>query len=304
MGAIAWQREMLLKIVAEEGQIITPEDIHYYDEIPPHNETTNDKGEKIRIPILASLKGHGVDLAISEKESADYTAIVSGDVYYVNDAPKIYVRANPYNEHVNFHETMKHVRAIPGQRGGANIFFVEDIGYQKAALQEMERALLPVVPMRPTTDKRSRLQVVAPYIKNGTVLFPRAGCEELLGQIFNLGVESHDDLCLDGDTMVLTNVGEKPLRDISAGDFVMTRRGYKRVLWAGLTGEKSVVTHFGITGTADHPIITTLGIKRLDTLDLPKRFTGVLMEARTFIRVCSVSNAHTVQKDVHAVSAS
>jgi hypothetical protein len=25
-------------------------------------------------------------------------------------------------------------------------------------------------------------------------LFPRFGCEELLGQMFNLGVESHDDL--------------------------------------------------------------------------------------------------------------
>lgn len=195
MGVIAWQREMLLKIVAEEGQLIAPEDIHYYDEIPPMNETVNDKGEKVRIPILAALKGHGIDLAISEKESADYTAIVSGDVYYVEDSPKIYVRANPYNEHVNFHETMKHVRSIPGERGGANIFFVEDIGYQKAALQEMERAMLPVVPMRPMTDKRSRLQVVAPYIKNGTVLFPRAGCEQLLGQVFNLGIDSHDDLC-------------------------------------------------------------------------------------------------------------
>jgi isoleucyl-tRNA synthetase len=31
------------------------------------------------------------------------------------------------------------------------------------------------------SDKRSRLQVVAQYIKNGTVLFPRAGCEQLLG---------------------------------------------------------------------------------------------------------------------------
>jgi hypothetical protein len=33
---------------------------------------------------------------------------------------------------------------------------------------------------------------MAPYIKNGTVLFPRSGCEELLGQMLNLGVESHD----------------------------------------------------------------------------------------------------------------
>jgi hypothetical protein len=33
--------------------------------------------------------------------------------------------------------------------------------------------------------------VVAP----GTAFFPRAGCEKLLGQIFTLGVESHDGLC-------------------------------------------------------------------------------------------------------------
>jgi predicted phage terminase large subunit-like protein len=124
---------------------------------------------------------------------------VSGDVFFVDDAPKIYALPNPFNEHVTFHETIKHVRAIPGERGGASLFFVEDVGYQKAAIQEMERAMLPVIPMKPTTDKRSRLQVVATYIKNGTVLFPRVGCEQLLGQIFNLGVDSHDDLC---DSMV------------------------------------------------------------------------------------------------------
>ena len=72
MGAIAWQREMLLKIVAEEDQIITPEDIHYYDEAP--------KG-------IAAIKGHGIDLAISQKESADYTTNVSGDVFYAEDKP-------------------------------------------------------------------------------------------------------------------------------------------------------------------------------------------------------------------------
>jgi phage terminase large subunit-like protein len=188
MGAIPWQREMLLKIVADEDQIITPEDIHYYDAIPTG--------------AVAALKGHGIDLAISQKENADYTTDVEGDVYYVDDAPKIFILPNPFNEHVVFHDFMKYVRAIPGERKGAHIFFVEDVGYQKAAIQEMERMMLPVVPIRPTTDKRSRLQVVAPYIKNGTVLFPRTGCEQLLGQIFNLGVESHDDLC-DGLTTLL-----------------------------------------------------------------------------------------------------
>jgi phage terminase large subunit-like protein len=65
---------------------------------------------------------------------------------------------------------------------------------QKAAIEEVESAMLPVVPMKPQGDKRARLQVVAPYIRNGTVLFRRTECEELLGQMFNLGIESHDDL--------------------------------------------------------------------------------------------------------------
>lgn len=193
MGPIAWQREMLLRIVSDDQAIITPEDIHYYDEHPKNT--------------VASIKGHGIDLAISQKEGADYTAIVTGEVFYVDNAPKIFIRPNPYNQHVTFHNFLQHVRNIPGELKGANLFFVEDVGYQKAAIQEMERALLPVVPMRPTTDKRSRLQVVAPYIKNGTVLFPRNGCEELLGQVFNLGIDSHDDLC-DGLSTLLQGLAD------------------------------------------------------------------------------------------------
>jgi phage terminase large subunit-like protein len=54
---------------------------------------------------------------------------------------------------------------------------VEDVQYQKAAIQGMDRLMLAVTPMRPTTDKRSRSQVIAPYFKNGTVLFPRTGHE-------------------------------------------------------------------------------------------------------------------------------
>ena len=180
MGAIPWQREMLLKIVSDDEAIIKPEDITYYDEMPKN--------------AVASLKGHGIDLAISQKEGADYTAIVSGDVFYVDNAPKIFIRPNPYNEHVLFHNFLQRVRNIPGEVKGANLFFVEDVAYQKAAIQEMERAMLPVIPMKPQGDKRARLQVIAPYIRNGSVLFPRTGCEQLLGQVFNLGVESHDDL--------------------------------------------------------------------------------------------------------------
>ena len=195
MGPVAWKREMLLQIVSEDEAVIKPEDVHYYDEFP--------KG-------IAAMKAHGIDLAISQKESADYTAIVSGDVFYEDGAPKIYVRPHPYNAHATFHQFLQKVRNMPGELGGANLFFVEDVAYQKAAIQEMERALLPVVPIRPSGDKRARLQVVAPLIRNGTVLFPRTGCEELLGQIFNLGVESHDDLN-DAAVYMLTGLMQQGL---------------------------------------------------------------------------------------------
>jgi hypothetical protein len=65
LGDIGFRREMLLQVVPEEGQEVLPADIHYYDDSP------FDDGNHL---------AHGVDLAISTKESADYTAIVSGEV--------------------------------------------------------------------------------------------------------------------------------------------------------------------------------------------------------------------------------
>jgi phage terminase large subunit-like protein len=69
---------------------------------------------------------------------------------------------------------------------------------------------IAVVPMKRIHDKRTRLRVAAPFIKNGTVLFPRAGCEQLLGQVFHRGVESHDDL-VDGLTYLLRGLADEGL---------------------------------------------------------------------------------------------
>jgi hypothetical protein len=58
---------------------------------------------------------------------------------------------------VTFHDFLKKVRSIPGEMGGANIFFVEDVAYKKAAIQEMERAMLPVVPMKPNNRQAQQV---------------------------------------------------------------------------------------------------------------------------------------------------
>jgi hypothetical protein len=92
LGDIGFRREMLLQVVPEEGQDVLPQDIHYYD-APPFDDGNH----------LA----HGVDLAISTKESADYTAIVSGEVTWPNGSIEIYIQPNPIIRRMTFSETME-----------------------------------------------------------------------------------------------------------------------------------------------------------------------------------------------------
>jgi len=136
------------------------------------------------------------------------------------------------------------VRNIPGELGGANLFFVEDVAYQKPRFRRWSARFCRCSD-EAAGRQAGKAQVVAPYIKNGTVLFLGRDVRKLLGQMFNLGVESHDDLCLDGDTLVFTRTSEVPIKAVCEGDRVFTRQGYKRVLWAGQTGRREVITRFG-----------------------------------------------------------
>jgi hypothetical protein len=67
--------------------------------------------------------------------------------------------------------------------------------------------------------------------------------------------------CLKGDTLILTAKGEKPIKDIQAGQYVYTRQGLRKVLWSGETRQNARVfsvcaNGYKVTGTADHKIFT------------------------------------------------
>ncbi len=179
VGEAMWQREYLLKVLPPEGQDVKADWIQYYDDIPVEAEV--------------GLHGTGVDLAISQKETADYTTMVSGVTAMINDLPKIYIKPFPINAHLTFHETIETAKNM-AQLNPLSIFFVEQVAYQLAAIQEMERQMIPVVPMQAGGDKRARLRAIAIYIQNGTIQFPRYGCEDLITQLLGFGIESHDDL--------------------------------------------------------------------------------------------------------------
>ncbi|HEX3861284.1 MAG TPA: hypothetical protein VHY35_06280 [Stellaceae bacterium] len=192
LGDIGFRREMLLQVVPEEGQDVLPEDITYYDE-PPFDD--------------GNYLAHGVDLAISTKESADYTAIITGEITWTNKVLEIYILPNPIMRRMGFHETMDTMDNIRHSSQMSSEWFVESVAYQAAAIEEMERRAFAVTAVHPIKDKRARLRVAARYIKNGAVKFPRTGCERLLGQILGFGSEKFDD-GVDGIVNLILGVAQ------------------------------------------------------------------------------------------------
>ena len=182
IGMRAWQREYLLKIVPEEGQVIKDEWIRYYDKLPSEDNFIS--------------QGTGNDLAISKKATADFTAMVSGKLFSVNDTPKICIMPYPVNERLSGFETTDRAKVVSALLGNGIFtqFWVEDVAYQAMQIEAMIKAGLPVEGVKVSVDKRARLMTIASYVQNGTVVFPKEGCEDLIIQLLGFGVEAHDDL--------------------------------------------------------------------------------------------------------------
>jgi len=86
----------------------------------------------------------------------------------------------------------------------------------------------------------------------------------------------HDDLCFPAETPIITVDGVKKIIEITTDDYVLTRNGYKKVVKAWCSGNKEVVTRFGITATPNHKIHTeNRGWVSLDSLCM----NDILLEA-------------------------
>jgi predicted phage terminase large subunit-like protein len=177
---IAWQREFLLNTVSDFDQVVFPEWIHHYDGLPE-----KEKWSQVAV---------GVDVAISSKESSDKTAMVTLVGCHIEDELYIYVLPNPVNKHLDFPETVNQIRSLRNINGQESMFYVESVAYQQSLVQTLEHEAIAVEGVKVTVDKRSRLAVISTWIKEGRILFPKEGCEDLIDQILNLGIERYDDL--------------------------------------------------------------------------------------------------------------
>lgn len=195
----SWQREYLLRILPTEDQVIHREWIQYYDELPSHEDQN----------YLYTWAG--VDLAISEKSTADYTAIVGAQVHGQRRKRKIYILPNSINKRMPFPEIVElcreYIRVVL-KRGK---LLIEGVAFQRGLAQLLHEENRHVESVDIHGDKRSRLAMVSPLIQNGTVLFPRQGAEDLIGQLVGFPTEKHDDL-MDACTLLLNKLVEEDNR--------------------------------------------------------------------------------------------
>lgn len=192
----AFQREYMLKILPDDDQVIHPDWIKYYDALPP----TNILG--YRYPAI------GVDLAISEKNNANFTAMVSAYVFGSRENLQIFILPNPINKRLNFPDAIKQVKQLSIDLGHGRIF-VESVGYQPAFIQQLRLDGYMAEDFKVGgLDKRERLSLAALPIQSAKVLFPKNGAEALINQVLGFGRERYDDM-VDALTILVLKVIEK-----------------------------------------------------------------------------------------------
>ena len=192
----AWQREFLLMVVQEEDAVIKSEWVKYYDDFP--------------LDMSPRYIVTGIDLAISKEDWADYTAMVSAMVYGYREHLKIYILPHPVNERLDFPETVEKAKKLSTTLGNGSPtkLFIEEVAYQSAVPQELINQGYPAEGVKPHgQDKRARLTLTAPLIKNGNILFPKKGCEDLIRQLTCFGCERHEDLA-DAFSMLVLKISQ------------------------------------------------------------------------------------------------
>jgi len=138
----------------------------------------------------------GTDLAVSEKEEADYSAIVvTGRLKGTNKMIVISSKFGRWgmNEMINLIKSDFDFY----KRYGIILIGVEDVAYQREFGKELERRyLLSPTYVKRTTDKRSRLLMLNPYFVNHQIEFfgDKTKFEDLLDQLINFETVEHDDL--------------------------------------------------------------------------------------------------------------
>jgi predicted phage terminase large subunit-like protein len=196
----SWQREYLLRIIPDLERVVQESWIHYYETLPDEDSDT------------FRYTATGIDLAISESTTADFTAMVSGKIFGTGKNLCIYILPNPVNERLDFPTTLERAKLLSTTlgHGTRTRLFIESVGYQQALIQQLKTENYPAEEFQTHgQDKRARVAVTTSLIQNGRIIFPKQGAERLIQQLVGFGSERHDDLADAFAILVIKTIEER-----------------------------------------------------------------------------------------------
>lgn len=167
---LAYEQQYQQIIRKGDGEIFKGEWISYFHEYSIEGGNTfihikDDEGiiEKVKVDLYA-----GVDLAISKKETADYFVFA---VIGVDDKHNVYVL--DFNRgRYTFQKQKQIIKEMANKWGSIQRIGIETVAYQQALFGEMKDSTsLPLVSMKTSTDKISRLNVFGAMFENQKVFF-------------------------------------------------------------------------------------------------------------------------------------
>ncbi len=195
----AWRQEFELDVVYDEERVIDPAWIRYYKRLLDTGPWT---GHRFRII--------SIDPAVSEKQSADCTAIVSAEIYGSGDKIKIFVLPNPVKKvGMSAKEMVECVKALRDQVDYMTKVVIESVGAQMLFVQILnDNGVWNVIATTPgRMDKRTRLAGAGYQMQSGHVYFPETGAETLVSQLINFGRTRYDDIA-DAFSQLVLNAAE------------------------------------------------------------------------------------------------
>lgn len=175
LPSIVFRQEFGAEFVTAEGARVKREYIRT-------GRPTEDERKRSRILM-------GVDLAISTKDGADFTAAVvvarhpDGRVWILDAA----------RTRASFQEVLQFV-ANMARKHGPQTIMVEQVQFQAAVVSELLRTTdLPVRGIRPDRDKLTRFQAVEARLEQGLIYLDPALPEAFLAELLAFPLGEHDD---------------------------------------------------------------------------------------------------------------
>lgn len=189
------EQEINARFIDREDSIIKLSDIQYYNP----SEVELDMGNTVM----------GVDLAVSLKDSADYTvfAIINKN----NTTNKIYI-IDIYRDRINFNTIIKQLKAY-AEKYSPNVITIEKVGGQDWVIQVLQQETnYNIKGENPgSKDKTLRFQPLANEFQKNNVYINKEISEEFINELLSFpDSKTHDD-SIDAISYAYLGFEEKPV---------------------------------------------------------------------------------------------